>query len=195
MSDKKTAVKYVTPKDANDLNRIQDLAIKSAHKTRIAIQVALVATMLHIGKHGDWTGAGRLVDGLGNTVNGRAIVEWFVKFCGLTLAEDGSGFDGIEKGHAERIRKQLEEAKDTMWWEFKVANPYKGWNADEELQRWIKKNKETQAKLANLNPEDRAKVNLKVNEATIQQVLAMVKFDEILTAENDNSGEPRAVAA
>lgn len=195
MSEKTAGIKYVTPKDANDLNRIQDLAIKSAHKARNAIQVALVATMIHIGKHGDWTGAARLVDGLGNTVNGRAIVEWFVQFCGLTLAEDGSGFDGIEKGHAERIRKELDKAKAKMWWELKPANPYKGFNADEALQQFIEKHKKAQAKMATLSEEDKAKVNLKVNDATIQQVLAMVKFDEILTAENDNSGEPRAVAA
>src|SRR3546814_12042919 len=68
-------LKYTTAKDTKALEALQDKAIRSVQSARVHIQVALVATILHMGKHGDWTVASRLVDGLGNTVNGKAIVQ------------------------------------------------------------------------------------------------------------------------
>lgn len=189
-------ITYVVAKDVKDLERIQDLAVKAVQSARAKVQIALVATMLHIGKHGDYTVANRLVEGLGNTVNGKAIVEWFVRFCGLSVADDASGFDGIVNKHADYIRNKLEDAKATMWWELKPANPFKGWSLDDALQAVIKQHKAAQEKLKGLSDEDKAKVSLKANDATIQQVLAICKFDELHEAANAaDAMPPRAVAA
>lgn len=187
-------ISYVAAKDVKDLERIQDGAIKAIQSARLKVQIALVATMLHIGKHGDYTLASRLVDGLGNTINGKAIVEWFTRYCGLSVAEDGSGFDGIVNKHEAFIREHLEDAKATMWWELKPANPYKGFNLEEALQKVIKDQKAAQEKAKGLSEEDRAKVSFKVNDATIQQVLALCKFNEIIEAAN-MPAMPQAVAA
>src|SRR3546814_547492 len=110
------AIKYTTAKDTKALEALQDKAIRSVQSARVHIQVALVATILHMGKHGDWTVASRLVDGLGNTVNGKAIVQWFKDYGNLST--DDKGFIGFtEKDFNKAILSTLDDVKAKMWWE------------------------------------------------------------------------------
>lgn len=175
-----TAIKYVFAKDAAGLEKIQASAIKSVTKARVQVQIAAVATIRHAFEHGDWTYAQRLVDGLGNTVNGAALVEWFAKYGGLTI-EDGKGFSGW-KGK-DHIEANFNEAKAEMWWDLKKKNPYAGFSLEAALQKVIKDHTAAQAKLASLSEEDKAKVQLTVNDATIQAVLKLCNFDVIINDE------------
>lgn len=174
--DKK--IKYVTAKDNADLEKIQDRAVKSINSARVSIQVALVATVLHIAKHGNYTVAQRLVDGLGNSVNGVAVVEWFKRFGKLSTSDEG--FNGIANDFSKLIAASLEEAKAKMWWELKPINAFKGYNAEAALQQFIKTHKSFTAKLMTMPLEDQAKVDVSINDATIKQVLALCNFDAII---------------
>lgn len=181
-----TAIKYVFAKDAAGLEKIQANAIKSVTKARVCVQVAAVATIRHAFEHGDWTYAQRLVDGLGNTVNGAALVEWFAQFGGLTV-EEGKGFSGW-KGK-DYIEANFDQAKAVMWWDLKKKNPYAGFSLEAALQKVIKDHEAAQKKLAALSEEDKKKVEFQVNDATIQAVLKLCNFEVII---ND---EPMAEAA
>ena len=171
------AIKYVFAKNAADLEKIQATAVRSVQKARTQVQIAAVATIRHAWEHGDWTYAQRLVEGLGNTVNGKALVEWFVQFGGLTV-EEGKGFSGW-KGKAH-IEENFEKAKATMWWDLKRANPFAGYSLEAQLLKLVKEHNAVKEKVVGLTDEDKAKVNFEVNEATIKAVLRLCNFEAII---------------
>ncbi len=172
-------IKYVSPKDVNELNAIQDRAIKGVHRARDLVQIALVATIIHTAKHNDYSGAQRLVEGVGNAANGAAMVEFFVRFGGLLVSEDGKGFGGWQG--PEYIKNNLDDAKATMWWELKKANPFKGYNAEAEIQRLIKNYKAMQTKASELPDEDKDKINLTISDESIKALLSLANFEAIIT--------------
>lgn len=119
------AIKYVFAKDAAGLEKIQASAVRSVAKAREQVQIAAVATIKHAHEHGDWTFAQRLVDALGNTINGAALVEWFKVYGGLETNDNKKKIDALPE-------------------------------------------------------EDKAKVKLVVNDATIRAVLALCNFEAIM---------------
>lgn len=180
------AIKYVFAQDAAGLEKIQASAVKSVTKAREQVQIAAVATIKHAHVHGDWTYAQRLVDALGNTINGAALVEWFKTYGGLET--DDNGFIGW-KG-AQYIEDNFQKAKEKMWWELKKPNPFKGYSLEDALKKVIKEHEAMQKKVVGLTEEDKAKVNMQVNDATIRQVLALCNFEAIMT--NDGEGQEEA---
>lgn len=172
-------IKYVFAKDAAGLEKIQASAVRSVQRAREQVQIAAVATIKHAYDHGDWTYAQKLVEALGNTINGKALVEWFKLYGGLTT--DDNGFTGW-KGK-QYIQDSFEKAKAGMWWELKAASPFKGFDLEAALQKVIKDHQAVQEKVVGLSDEDKAKVKLQVNDATIQAVLKLCNFDAIIGEE------------
>jgi hypothetical protein len=171
-------IKYVEPKDAKELERLQDQAIRATVKARESVQIAAVATLIHAAKHGDWTGANRLTEGLGNTINGQALVKFFVDFGGLTINADESGFGGW--AGADFIREHLDAAKAKMWWELRKVNPFAGYNADVELKKFVDKFAKMRKQLPGLPNEEATKVSFIINEDTMRAVMHLVPFEEIV---------------
>lgn len=182
------AIKYVFAKDVAGLEKIQASAVKSVQNARVSVQVAAVATIRHAYEHGDWTYAGKLVEALGNTINGKALVEWFKLYGGLKT--DDNGFIGWSG--AQYIEDNFEKAKAGMWWELKAVSPFKGFNLEAALQRVIKEANATKEKVVGLTPEDQAKVNLEVNDATIKAVLKLCNFDAIIGDDGPQQEEQAA---
>lgn len=173
------AIKYVFAKDAAGLEKIQAVAIKSVAKARIQVQIAAVATIRHAWEHGDWTYAQKLVAGLGNTVNGAALVEWFKQYGGLKA--DDNGFIGWSG--KEYIEANFEKAKSVMWWELKKKNPFAGYSLEQALQKIIKDHATMKEKVVGLTEEDQKKVDFTVNDETIKAVLKLCNFETILEDE------------
>lgn len=174
------AIKYVFAKDAAGLEKIQGAAVKSVQNARVAVQVAAVATIRHAFDCGDWTYASKLVEALGNTINGKALVEWFKLYGGLKT--DDTGFIGWSG--KEHIEANFEKAKAGMWWELKAASPFKGFDLEAALQNVIKQHKAIQDKVVGLSDEDKAKVKFEVNDATVKAVLKLCNFDAIMGEES-----------
>ncbi len=176
-----TKIKYIVAKDAADLEAIQAKAIKSVQSARVLVQIAAVATIKHAHVHGDWSFAQKLVDGLGNTVNGAALVEWFKTYGGLKVGDEGfTGWSG-----RDHIEANFDKAKATMWWELKKANPYKGFSLEQALQAVIKQHTDAKKKLEGMQEEDKQKVSFEVNDATIQAVLKLCNFEAIIGEEQE----------
>lgn len=170
------AIKYVFAKDVAGLEKLQANAVKSVQNARVSVQIAAVATIRHAFEHGDWTYAGKLVAALGNTINGKALVEWFKLYGGLKVDETGFiGWSG-----ADYIQDNFEKAKAGMWWELKASNPFKGFDLEAALQKVIKDHTAAQEKVVGLTDADKAKVKLTVNDATIQAVLKLCNFEAII---------------
>lgn len=123
---------YATKKNVDQLIAT---AIGSTGKMRNAVQIAAVHILIHAAKHGDYSKAQTLVDGLGHGVNARGLVEWFIKFGGLTVSEDADGFVGWSG--KKYIAENLDAAKGTAWFEFKKQNPYQGFNMVDAVTRTI----------------------------------------------------------
>lgn len=172
-------IQYVMPKNAKELEAIHANAIQSVNTARVNVQIAAVATIRHAYVHGDWTYAQKLVDGLGNTVNGTALVEWFVVYGGLVNDENGFiGWSG--KDH---IKENFEKAKATMWWTLKIKNPFKGFDLEAALKKVVADHAKIQASMATRSDEDKAKINMQVNADTIQAVLKLVNFEQLMEEE------------
>jgi len=117
------------------VDQLINTAINSSNTMRKNVQIAAVHILIHAAKCGDYTKAQTLVDGLGQGVNARGLVEWFIKFGGLTVSEDATGFDGWQG--KEYIKKNLDDAKSKMWFEFKPQNPYAGFNIVDAVTKTI----------------------------------------------------------
>lgn len=182
------AIKYVFAKDAAGLEKIQAAAVKSVQTARVQVQIAAVATIRHAFDHGDWTYAGKLVDALGNTINGKALVEWFKLYGGLKT--DDTGFIGWSG--KQHIEDNFEKAKAGMWWELKAASPFKGFSLEEALQKVIKEHTAMQEKVVGLSDEDKAKVKFDVNDATVRAVLKLCNFDAIMGDDEPAAEVPAA---
>lgn len=173
-----TAIKYLMPKDANELANLCNKAVKSVQSARVSVQQAAVGVLFHAFKHGDYSAANTLVTDLGNTVNGKALVEFFVKFGGLKVDEEKGAFIGWSG--ARYIEDAFDEAKATMWWDLKLQQPFKGFDLEAALQRVLKQHKGTIEKVQGMTEEDQAKVKLDVSEATMQQLFAICDFEVIV---------------
>lgn len=187
-----TKLKYVIAKNDADLNLIQGRAVKATHKARDLVQIALVATVIHLAQHGNRTVADQFVAGLGNTVNSAAVVEWFVQFGGLTVNEEGNGFGGWQG--ADYIKDNLNReggAKSTMWWELKKVNPFKGYNADAAIALLIKNYKAMQTKASK---EDVDNINLTISDESIKALLSLTSFNVLFSDEAANNEEVELAA-
>jgi hypothetical protein len=176
-------IKYVTAKDAADLNKIQAKAVSAINNGRVQVQIALVATAIHAAKHGDWTPAEQFVVALGNSVNGAAVVEWIVKYMGLSVREDGKGFEAWQG--KDYIAQHLDDAKDVMWWELKKKNPFAGFNAEAELLRFTEKYERMSKTLKGLSEEDQKKVSLAISPKIFSALFNLVNFEELPLSEVD----------
>lgn len=184
------AIKYIQPKDAAQVDSLIGKAVKSVNKARVDVQIAAIAILMHAEKHGDWTKANDLVHGLGNTINGKALVEWFVVYGGLTIDEEQGQFNGWSK--AEYIKGKFQDAKAKMWWELKVQSPFKGFDLEAALLKVCKDHAAVVAKMANMPEEDQKKVKLLVNDSTIKAVLGLCNFEAILGDEPQEEQEQAA---
>lgn len=184
-------IKYTFANDNAGLNKIQDKAIRAANNARNLIQLALVATVHHLAQNHDVNVARRLIDGLHETVRGKALVEFLAKYGHLTVGEQVTEVDGKEvktttftgiKGNAEEhsraIRETFDECKETMWWTLKRENPYKGFDMQQALNTVINQYQTALKRIAE-GKADNDKLSTEVNDKTIRALLAIVKFDII----------------
>lgn len=172
------AIKYVQPKDAAQVDSLIGKAVKSINKARVDVQIAAVAILMHAEKHGDWTKANDLVKGLGNTINGKVLVKWFVAYGGLVVDAEAEQFSGWTS--AQHIRDNFQGAKDKMWWELKSPSPFKGFDLEAALLKVCKDHAAVVKKMQEMPEEDQKKVKLIVNDSTIQAVLGLCNFEAIL---------------
>jgi predicted YcjX-like family ATPase len=162
-----TAIKYVFAKDNAGLTKMIDSAITSANTMKTKVQIAAVAIIKHTHDHGDYSGFKTLVDGLGNGVNTKALVEYITVMTGLVVDEENKTFSG--KVDKKFIMSKFDDAKAIMWHSFKPQKPFAGFDLNAEIAKLIKKCE----KMGNLDGEDKELVTVDV--AQLQALVKVVK--------------------
>lgn len=120
------------------------------------IQKVAIGIVAHAYKHGDYSRANVLVDGLGEGVRRTALVEWFHR-CGLNVSEADQCFNGFNKKVCER---KFEEMKGTDWWTLKPERPFDGFDLQAELSRLLKKAERVMAEEGKRSKEENELVKI-----------------------------------
>jgi len=177
------SINYILAANAEELDSQISAAIESASTMRERVQIAAVSILAHAEKHGDYTRAAILVDGLGEGVNQRALVEFFVKFGGLIVDEEDGGFNGWTG--AEFIKEHFQDAKGTMWYTLKPLPVWSGYSLEDALNKVVNQHLKHQKKLNALPADDpaRKKFEMSANRVTLERVLGLVDMELIV---NDN---------
>ena len=169
---------YTLPKNNKELSVLIASAIGAAQSMRDKVQQAAVGILYHAYKHGDWTKANDLVDGLGHGVKRDSLVAFFVRFGGLTVSEEDKAFTAW-KG-TQHIKDNFDEAKSKMWYDFKKVNPFQGYSLEAELQKLMKRHTTMVKKAASMSEEEQALVKTTASQATIDALLSIAGFDEVM---------------
>jgi hypothetical protein len=104
-----------------DIKSLVQGAVKGYQKGRRGVQSAAVAVLLHAEKHGDYSQAEVLCEGVGN----KSLIKWFEDFGGLIVNPETKSFGGW-KGANHINQKRFEAAKEQMYWEYKAENIWGG---------------------------------------------------------------------
>lgn len=129
-------MRYTTFKGKEDLVKAIDRAAAHYATARTAAQNAAIGILLHAAKHGDYSLANTLVEGIG-TGDATPLVKWFVEFGGLTISEESKAFDGWQG--KQYIADRMDTAKSTMFWSYKEKSPYAGFDLEQALAGLIDK--------------------------------------------------------
>ena len=143
-----------------DVKVVVQRAVANYQKGRRGVQNAAVLVLIHAQKHGDYSQAQVLCEGVGS----KQLVEWFKDFGGLKVNEETKSFDGWSG--ADHIAKSLTPKKGekqgiaqaTMYWEYKKENIWSGWDDLKAAKSLIAKHNAAMKRLEE-NPEDAAKVS------------------------------------
>lgn len=133
-----------------DVKEVVASAIKQYQKGRRSVQNAAVCVLLHAYKHGDYTQATVLCEGVGN----KSLVSWFEDFGGLKQGDEG-GFSGWSG--KDFIEKRFEDAKKQMYWEYKAEKIWGGMDDLKAAKALLKKHMAA-VKHVEENPADASKV-------------------------------------
>jgi hypothetical protein len=103
------------------------------------VQYAAIGCMILAAKDSDLAieKANYLVEQLGSGVKGEGLVKFFVYKCGFEINE-AMREEGFTRTKSEEwIRKNLDDAKATPWFDYAPATPFKGFNLSEELAKLL----------------------------------------------------------
>ena len=142
---------------------------------RDKVQECAILIAIHTANHGDYSKANKLVDALGDGVNGAALVDWFVKYVGLTIDTKKKCFAGWSG--KEFIKTNLANAKENKWYTCKKVNPFAGYDFDKALASLLKQaDTMAKAKAKAATEGDDAKASaIVINIDTLRQVRALSK--------------------
>lgn len=201
-------IRYVTLTSVASLEAYIDETIVNAKALKDRIQVAAVAVLMHVGKHGDWdTGcrlANKLVVELGQGIQTKALADWFTAFGGV-LSDDKKGFVRFDidmlkarfNASSSNPAAIKEGAKGTHWCTFAPKNPWGGQDLTKDIERLVKKSQDSLEK-AEKEPETAALVNVDQNKLAALALLNTLSPEQIqafLSANTTTSVEVETFSA
>jgi hypothetical protein len=151
-----------------DVDKSIEGAIDAAKTMKRKVQYAAVSCMIMAAWDGkdEETGkefaelaidrANYLVEQVGAGVKGEGLVKFLVYKCGFKVNEATRKDGFYDVANAEWIANNLEGAKETMWWSYAPATPFKGFEFEKELAKLLDR-ADNMVKAADTDPE-KAKV-------------------------------------
>lgn len=182
------SIKYTLPKTGAEVNSLVDKAIKTAGSARLRIQDAAVGILYHAYKHGDYTGANRLLVGLADKgIRRESLVAYFEGFGGLILNEDKAtvnetpftGWSG-----KEHIEANFKQAKETFWdTVVKEKDPFVNLDLQTALMAVIKRFEKTVDQ--SQKPDFNGKVSFELTGDVLAKISALSQRPAIDTSTQD----------
>ncbi len=153
-----------------------------ANKLKDRIQVAAVGCLMHLGKHGNkphvCEAATGLINGLGQGIQTKALIEWFIEFGLIIDNEKGESF---VDANIDKLKEKFEEAKKTHWVSFAPKKAWAGFSFDDKLEALFKGAEEAQARA--LKSEEEAQVvDIDTNKLQVMQFISGLSGEQLREA-------------
>lgn len=165
----------------------------SGTKHRELIQNVAVGILNHAVACGDWRKANDLVNALGKGINGKLLVDWFVRHGGLVLSPVKPGkprFFESWKGK-EHIESNIKAAMDDMWWSKDKADHFDSYDAEKAALAFANGFEKRRKQIEKGTYKGNA--DMVLSGATIQMLARILNLD--LIGATDDSEEGPAEAA
>lgn len=189
--DKNMNVNYIVAKDNKDLEGIVTKAIASYGRGRLAVQKAIIACLIHAAKHGDYRQASTLAFAIGGKT-GQQIVTFFQDFGGLSRSENADqNVEGFNQWQGkDHIIKHLDEAKATMFWEWKTKKEpeFKAYTTEQLAKDFLESIQKARKKAA----QGKASFTDELTDQTRQAVLRMVRFEAVVNQAGEQGDKAQA---
>jgi len=175
-------IRYVNLTQGTTLNEYITETCIRANKLKDRIQIAAVGCLMHLGKHGNkphvCESATNLINGLGQGIQTKALIEWFVEFGLIVDTEKGESF---VDANIDKLKGKFEEAKKTHWVSFAPKKLWAGFSFDDKLEALFKGAEDAQARA--LKSEDEAKVvDIDTNKLQLMQALSAMSGEQLQNA-------------
>ena len=166
-----TNIRYVNLTDSTTLaGYIAETCVR-ANKLKDRIQIASVGILMHVGTHNNKPQAVKfansLIEGLGQGIQCKALIEWFVEF-GTLIADDGKGFADV---NLEKVKAEFQRAKTTHWVSFAPVSAWAGFKFDDKLAALFKAASDAQDR-ANKSEDDAKVVDINANKLAVLKVVS-----------------------
>lgn len=161
-------LRYPAVATLEDVDKSIEGAIDAAKTMKRKVQYAAISCMILAAWPGKDEESGKdfaelaidranyLVEQVGAGVKGEGLVKFLVYKCGFKINEATKKDGFFDVANEEWIKANLETAKETMWWSYAPATPFKGFEFEKELQKLLER-ADTMVKAADTDPE-KAKV-------------------------------------
>jgi hypothetical protein len=174
MTTSTKGIRYINLTTGTALKDYIEVTCAKAKTLKDRIQVASVGILMHVGTHNNKPQAVKyansLIDGLGQGIQLKALVDWFVEF-GMVIGEDGKGFADV---NLDKVKATFQKAKATHWVSFAPATVWAGFKLDDKLEALFKAAKDAQVRAE--KSEEEAQV-VSINDAKLQVLEVVSNLD------------------
>lgn len=160
--------RYPAVTNLSEVDKAIEGAIEAAKTMKRKVQYGAVACMIMAAWEGKDAESGKdfaelaidranyLVEQVGAGVKGEGLVKFLVYKCGFKINEATRKDGFYDVANPEWIADHLESAKETEWWSYAPATPFKGFEFEKELAKLLDR-ADNMVKAADTDPE-KAKV-------------------------------------
>lgn len=188
---------FIEVKNNLELIAVQAEAVRAIGASRGQMHKALVVTLLHIAKHGDWNGAARFFDLIKKDEHSRTIAKpvqkWLETYGGLIVSIDRTQPDTLGKIVGWKglpyLQANIESCKSNPYYgKLSVPTVFAGFSLDEALGKVLNEAGRINKKMeeGKYNDIEKAKVKMQVSQATLNALLAACGLEVVL---NDDAKE------
>ncbi len=175
-------IRYVNLTTGTTLNDYIAETCVRANKLKDRIQIAAVGCLMHLGKHGNkphvCESATNLINGLGQGIQTKALIEWFIEF-GLILDTDKG--ESFVDANIDKLKEKFETAKKTHWVSFAPQKAWAGFSFDDKLEALFKGAEDAQAR-ALKSDEEAQVVDIDNNKLQLMQFLSNLSGEQLQNA-------------
>jgi hypothetical protein len=181
MSKSTANIRYINLTEGSALAQYNLETCKRASALKDRIQIGAVGILMHVGKHNNKPQAVKLandlIEGLGQGIQLKALIEWFVEF-GLVINDSGKAFDDV---NMDKLKSEFQRAKATHWVSFAPKTPWAGFAFDDKLVQLFK-GADDAIKRAQGDADEAKVVSIDENKLAVLKMMASMSPEQLQAA-------------